>query len=182
MNNMLTRYVLPVLLPAIAAICGAFIATSSGPASFIWILVAFSAVLCSALILITNGTHTERAIGAAVSARADLATALARVGQPLIVVLGELAATRSNRSSTARTLLEKTLQVAQAQCGRSVSTQPEIRASFYQLNSNTLNLTYTAGSRKAPPELIRCGHFQQCDRYGTRRRQPARPQPPPSST
>ncbi|MEU8632497.1 GAF domain-containing protein [Amycolatopsis sp. NPDC048633] len=147
MNRALARYVLPVLLPFLAALSGGFVGASQSVR--VEVLAVFGAVLasvCSAFLAIANARLADRATDAAISARADLATALSRAGQPLVFALGELSSSVDEKSAQARRLLKKVVEIAQSQCGRTTSARPKVRASYYRLSGDErLELVYTVG-------------------------------------
>ena len=152
-GSWLGKYVLPPTLPVVGAAAG-YVASASGtPDRVYWILVALASILAAGIL---NAFKTRRADSAsrdAVSARANLATALTKAGQPLVAAVGDVTGSSgTRRQAKLDTLQSRAVQVAQSQCGRLAETRPDIRASLYLLEDGKLVRRACEGRPKIMPQ------------------------------
>jgi hypothetical protein len=146
------KYVVPAVLPVVGAGAGFIASSHAAPVRVYWILVALAAVLGAGVI---NAFKTYRADSAsrdAVTARANLATAFTAAGQPLVTAVADVVANNGAlRDSKLDTLKSRCLQVARSQCGRMAKERPNIRASLYALEGDTMTREMSEGRSSTPP-------------------------------
>jgi len=136
------RYILPTLLPFLAAVTSLVAGASAYPGKVYWSLGTVLFVTAAAALSSRNNRLADTATEAAVEAKAQLATALTGAGQPLITVLAELsAAGRFGYREKIAVLQDRVVGIAKVQCGRTVAknSSDHVRAVFYEFDPANRN-------------------------------------------
>jgi putative methionine-R-sulfoxide reductase with GAF domain len=132
-----TRWILLVLLPTVAATLSAVAAASKNQQKTNAILGAVFCALLLAAVQVYSEVQAWRANRSRVTAKASLANALNRSGRPLVVLLGRVAESsgEEDRRADVNTLISRTVGIAHSQCGRLTGTRCATRSVFYQFES-----------------------------------------------
>jgi GAF domain-containing protein len=147
------RHALPVVLPAGTLAATAAASVNQGLAKFYWYLLAGSTVIIAGLVNLIKDRRTRTIRNEAIRAKTALGMTFSGVGQPLIAALGSATAASKVEDVRAavKVLLNRTVAVAQAECGRQTDLDCRTRAVFYRFVGPNLELAYCEGRHGDTP-------------------------------
>jgi hypothetical protein len=127
-----------IILPLIIVLTTAIAAVNHGPVRVYWSLGTFVAIFLTGLVNYNRDRVATTAREEAIRSKTDLATVLNDAGQPLVVALGSVTATRSVEDARREVavLVDRAVSLAQTALGRSSSSRT--RATFYRIEGNRL--------------------------------------------
>jgi GAF domain-containing protein len=154
-RDLLLKQMLPMLLPVITLGASAMASANHGLAKLYWYTIAGSAVLGAAAVSVSKEREKRAVEEQAVGAKTALAMALSGAGQPLIYAMNSVAAASELEEARAamKVLINRTVAIAQEECGRQIRTECRTRAAFYRFEaSGDLVLDYHEGRPGENPQ------------------------------
>jgi hypothetical protein len=147
------RYGFPIFFAVAGSTTTAVAAVNHGPVRVYWALGAVAATAGSAVFGVFKDRQASASASAAVTAKAQLATALNRAGEPLLTALGNVTAAKTpqDRRAAVDVLVARTIDIAHSQCGRDAGTKPNVRSVYYAVIEDRLERKGYAGRQSNAP-------------------------------
>lgn len=146
------RYLPPIALPAVAAVCSAAASTTHETAQLLWAVAAVATTAATAALPVLRERRAAASGVDTAQARLRLAATLSRAAEPLVNALN--AVTSAPDPGTRRTALEVLTSLivdhAHSVCWQPQPPAADIRATFYELDGDRLIRRRTAGRADIP--------------------------------
>ncbi len=146
------RYLPPIALPAVAAVCSAAASTTHGAAQLLWAVAAVATTAATAALPVLRERRAAASGVDTAQARLRLAATLSRAAEPLVNALNAVTAApdAGSRRIALEILTSLVVDHAHTLCWQPHPPEADVRATFYELNGDRLIRVRTAGRADTP--------------------------------